>query len=73
MISGVSVGFILSIFMPLIKKVGHTSLLAPPHSPNLGEVMLKSFIQTFFLHNTLERLVLTSQGTTLLLDGSMSQ
>jgi hypothetical protein len=35
-------------------------MFVPPHSPNLGEIMLKSFIQTSILYNTVERVVLTS-------------
>jgi hypothetical protein len=49
------------------------SLLVPPRSPKLGGAMLKNFIQISVLYNIVERLVLTSQGTTMLLDGSMSQ
>jgi hypothetical protein len=39
----------------------------------LGEVMLKSFIETSILYNTVEREVLTNQGTTILLVGFISQ
>jgi hypothetical protein len=39
----------------------------------LGETMLKFFVQTSISYNTVERVVLTSQGTTVLLVGFISQ
>jgi hypothetical protein len=48
-------------------------MFVPPRSSNMEEAMLKSFIQTIVSYNIMEILVLTSQGKTVLLDGSMSQ
>jgi hypothetical protein len=44
-------------------------LIVPPRSPNLGETMLKSCIQTSVLYNIVERVVITSQGIMVLLVG----
>jgi hypothetical protein len=54
-------------------KGRRASRLVPPHLLNLGEVMLKSFIQTSASYNNMERVVLTSQRTTFLLVGFISQ
>jgi hypothetical protein len=61
-----------SFFMQL-SKMEMRLWLVPPCSPNLGEAMLKKFIQTSISYNTVERVVLTSQGTTFLLVGFISQ
>jgi hypothetical protein len=48
-------------------------MFVPPRSPNLGEALLKSFIQTSISYNVTERVVLTCQGTTVLLVDFISQ
>jgi hypothetical protein len=45
----------------------------PPWSLNLGEVMLKVSYKPLFWYNIVERVVLTNQGTKVLLVGLISQ
>jgi hypothetical protein len=37
-------------------------MFVPPHSPKLGESIIKSFIQTSMLYNAVEKVVLHQPG-----------